>query len=140
MSELPKSQQSFKAQLEAACDDLWWSSESDYPVEVVWEPDVEIDPDAAVEVINQWVSKLHPDDKIEKVDLNDFFERAIAPKGWHTDEDKAQLLRLKNLKDFLTAQLAGLQVYRCGEVEIKVYVLGLANSRLSGIRTIVVET
>ena len=53
-----------------------------------------------VEVINQWVSKLHPDDKIEKVDLNDFFERAIAPKGWHTDEDKAQLLRLKNLKDF----------------------------------------
>ena len=47
MSKLPKSQQSFKAQLEAACDDLWWSSESDYPVEVVWKPDVEIDPDAA---------------------------------------------------------------------------------------------
>ena len=141
MSERSKSSQSFEAQLENACDDLWWSSESDYPVEVVWQSEIEINSESAAGVIEQWVSAQHPEDKIETVDLSDFFERAIAPKSWHTEEDKAQLLRLKELRDLLVAKLPALQVYRCGEVEIKVYVLGCADNKvLAGIQTTVVET
>lgn len=141
MSANDKPKKELKNQLEEACEDLWWSSESDYPVEVVWQPEVDISPDSAAEAADRWVSKLHSEDAVKKVDLNDFFERAIAPKSWHTDEDKEQLRRLQTLRDFLTDQMPDLQVYRCGEVEIRVYVLGCAEGKvLAGIRTTVVET
>ncbi|MGB3767092.1 MAG: nuclease A inhibitor family protein [Phormidesmis sp.] len=140
-----ESTDSLKARLEDACKDLWWSSESDYPVEVVWQPQVETK-DESLDQIDQWVASFHAEDAIEKVDLDDFFERATTVKSWHTKEDKDQISRLKQLKDLLTSELSHLQVYRCGEVEVAVYVLGYSDSGrsdgtiLSGVQTILVET
>lgn len=131
-----------KAQLEMACEDLWWSSESDYPVEVVWQPDVEMHNETISEMMDTWIGEHHLEDKIEKIELNNFFERAIAPRSWHTNEDKVQLRRLQQLKDLLMAELSELQVYRCGEVEVIAYVLGyyLEGGVLSGVRTTIIET
>ncbi|PZO23201.1 MAG: hypothetical protein DCF25_00825 [Leptolyngbya foveolarum] len=128
-----------KERLENACKDLWWSSEADYPVKVVWQPSVVGDRNPTV--INQWISSVHEESKIEKVDLNDFFERATTPKSWHTKDDKVQLSRLKCLKELLNAELSALQVYRCGEVEIAAYVLGYSTEGvLAGVQTVLVET
>ena len=134
-----------KRQLEKACEDLWWSSESDYPVEVVWQPDVEMEGSAALEeiaqMIDDWVRDRHLEDNIEKVEVDDFFEKALTPRSWHTEEDKAQLAQLQQLKDLLIDNYSTLQAYRCGEVEISAYVLGCGkNAVLSGVQTIIVET
>lgn len=133
-----------KAQLEAATEDLWWSSESDYPVEVVWQPPLEISAEIPAEINEATVRRLtgcNENVQIQLVDIEDFFEQATTPKSWHTCEDKAQLTQLKALKSLLVNSLTHTQVYRCGAVEIKVYVIGTApDGSIAGVTTTLVET
>lgn len=137
-----------KARLETACENLWWSSESDYPVEVVWQPQRAIVPvaaedgssAAATEKVLNWLS-IWDEQDVKVEDVSDFFSKSTAPKRWHNQEDREQLARLRALEALLKNELAHLQVYRCGAVEVTVYVLGYSNERvLAGIRTVVVET
>ncbi|MGB7247991.1 MAG: nuclease A inhibitor family protein [Phormidesmis sp.] len=139
--------QDLKAQLEAICEDLWWSSEADYPVEVVWQPATAIATSAdhsIEEQIYQWVDQKEPRQKqraIEISSLEDIFGQATTPKSWHTAEDKVQLSKLHALKSLLTSALNSPQVYRCGEIEIAAYALGVAfDGTLAGVRTTLVET
>lgn len=126
-----------EARLEKACENLWWSSEADYPIEVVWQPQVE----TQAKTMDNWVCHRHLEEEIEKVSLDDFFARVTTPRRWHTDEDKQQVSRLQQLKELLVAELSNIQVYRCGEVEISAYALGFsADAVLTGFQTVIVET
>lgn len=126
-----------ETQLEAACDDLWWRSEADCPITVVWQTDADSISD---ELIRQ-IAGCDDDTDIQRVDIEGFFERSLTPKSWHTDEDKAYISRLEHLKTLLTTALSDLQVYRCGEVEVSVLVLGYApDGRVAGVQTTLVET
>lgn len=128
-----------KAQLEAVTKDLWWSSESDYPIEVVWQP-AEISAEAN-EVTVRRLAGCNENAQIQVVDVEDFFKRATMPESWHTPEDKAQLTQLKALKSLLVDSLTHLQVYRCGAVEIAAYVIGTApDGSIAGVRTTLIET
>ncbi len=141
MSAQKKSGKALKKQLEDACEDLWWSSESDYPIQVVWQPQVDAQAEDQDGSIDQWLASLHPEDAIETVDFDDFFARSLTPKSWHTPEDQAQINRLTQLHNLLTSELSHLQVYRCGEIEVAVYVLGYSDDGiLSGVQTTLVET
>lgn len=125
-----------KAQLEAATENLWWSSESDYPVDVVWQPHAETN-EAAV----RQLAGCDQNAQIQIVDVEDFFERATTPKSWHTPEEKAQLTQLNALKALLIDSLTHLQVYRCGTVEVTVYVIGTApDGIMAGVTTTLIET
>lgn len=146
-----------RAQLEAACKDLWWSSESDYPVEVVWQ-EVVWQPanvslttevftggtdftEATDDQIRRWVASCEPNNSITTVSLADFFKLATTPQSWHTAEDNAQRSQLQQLKDLLEATLTRLQVYRCGEIEVNAYILGVTSQgTLAGVKTTLVET
>ena len=140
-----------KDQLEAACDDLWWSSEADYPVEMVWLPAPQGQGDKAAEPIEinetlilqlaGYTTEESEQITVKRVELETFFEQALAPKTWHTRADKAQIAQLQHLKTILTQSLKNLQVYRCSEVEVTALVLGfVADGSLAGIKTILVET
>ncbi len=140
-----------KAQLEAACDDLWWSSEADYPVEMVWLPATQGQLGKAAEPIEisetvvfqlaGYTARESEQITVKRAELETFFEPALAPKTWHTPADKAQIAQLQHLKTILTTSLKNLQVYRCGEVEVTALVLGFAaDSLIAGIKTIIVET
>ncbi len=125
-----------KAQLETATEDLWWSSESDYPVKVVWQPPAKIN-----QAMIRRLAGCDQEAQIQTVDVEDFFERATTPKSWHTPEDKAQLTQLKALKSLLIDSLTHLEVYRYGAVEITVYVIGTApDGSIAGVTTTLVET
>lgn len=138
----------FKSQLKAACDNLWWSSESDYPVESVWySPDealgVDQTPLNAVldEATVRQLTHCDKNVRIEIVEIEDFFARATTPKSWHTDTDKAQRIRLEQLKTLLVNALSNVQVYRCGDIEIQAYVLGnTADGGIAGVKTTLIET
>ncbi len=130
---------SLKVQLEAACDDLWWSSESDYPVEVIW---FAAPAESAGEDQESLVCELIGcEGEVETVDIEGFFARAIAPKSWHTAEDKAQISQLQQLKTLLQSALSNPKAYRCGEVEVSVHVVGYTpDGNIAGVKTTVVET
>ena len=132
-----------KAQLEAVTEDLWWSSESDYPIKVVWQP-AEISVEIPAEINETTVRRLagcDEDAQIKVVNVEDFFERVTTPKSWHTPEDKAQVTQFKALKALLVDSLTHLQAYRCGAVEITAYVVGTApDGSIAGVTTTLVET
>jgi hypothetical protein len=125
-----------KTQLAALCDDLWWSSEADYPVEVFWQSPAASKsnhPSQIEALINQLVGE---DTEIQTGDIDAFFAKAIAPQSWH--EDSA---RLQQLKTLLTTALEKPQAYRCGAVEVSAYLLGYASDgSIAGVKTTLVET
>lgn len=151
-----------RAQLETACDGLWWSSESDYPVEVVWQPTQDLaKTNKAIEFaevtptndepMRRWIAhsekgkgkggKGEGDHKIACVNPTELFTKATAPKSWHTAEDKAQLAQLQQLRQLLESTLSHIKIYRCGEVEVSLYILGLAPGNiLAGVKTTLIET
>ncbi|MGB3297665.1 MAG: nuclease A inhibitor family protein [Phormidesmis sp.] len=129
-----------KAQLEAATKNLWWSSESDYPIKVVWQPSAAVSAPINEATARQ-LAGCDQKEPIRVVAIEDFFERATAPKSWHTSVEKAQLAQLKALKDLLLNSLADLQVYRYGEIEITVYIIGTApDGTVAGVTTTLIET
>ncbi|MEM9091630.1 MAG: nuclease A inhibitor family protein [Cyanobacteria bacterium P01_F01_bin.53] len=167
MSNQSAQETTLREQLETACDGLWWSSESDYPVEVVWQPSQDLaGTNAGIdftkvtsthdEPIRRWIAdyeggngkegkgkgaKPLEDREIACVHPTEFFTKATVPKSWHTQEDKAQLAQLQQLRQILEGTLSHLKIYRFGEVEVSLYILGLApGDILAGVKTTLIET
>ena len=129
-----------KAQLETLCTDLWWSSESDYPVEIVWQSASKTRGGIDETTVRN-LADLAKNVTVQIANVEDFFERQTTPQSWHTAEDKVQLDKLQQLKSLLTSSLINFQVYRCGETEIKVYAIGKTpDGHIAGVKTILVET
>ncbi|MBD2525657.1 nuclease A inhibitor family protein [Nostoc sp. FACHB-133] len=124
-------------QLKLASDGLLFMSESEYPFEVfLWEDAAPITPQKVIQQTN------HPQDiPIKIVQIDDFFQVATTEEDWHEEEEKATVKRFQALVQTLKENLSNLQVYRLGEIEIDVYVIGQTpTGNLAGISTKVVET
>jgi hypothetical protein len=122
--------------LRQATVDLLWMSESDYPFEVVtWERGSELNPQALFpEVTSDEIA-------VETVTLTDFFAPAIAIEDWYEAEELAQVDRYKELLHAIESNLTEVQVFRVGEIEITIYIVGkTADGDLAGLKTQAVET
>ncbi|MDZ8139040.1 MAG: nuclease A inhibitor family protein [Nostoc sp. DedQUE04] len=124
-------------QLRTAADGLLMMSESEYPFEVfLWEDAAPATPEKVIQQTN------HPQDTpVEIVGVDDFFQVATTEEDWHEEEEKATVKRFQTLVQELKKNLTNLQVYRLGNKEIDVYVVGQTPAvNLAGISTKVVET
>lgn len=157
--------------LNEASEDLLYMSESDYPLEpFVWkreaqpsdkieradeEQQAESETSKKKEVTLSALSvAAHPtaDDvlknsereagtKIEEVTLEKFFHRATKIEDWYEDEEKASAQKFADLQTLLESNLSSIKVFRVGEIEIDVYVVGIDDDgNLAGIKTRVIET
>jgi hypothetical protein len=120
----------------AAADGLLMPSESDYPFEpFVWDGPEPPTPERLLVVLG-----LPPGTPVETRTL----ERQFAPlmrKGEATDGAAGGPAGFAALKATFESQLAETLVYRVGEVEIQVFLLGVdAEGRWVGLRTTVVQT
>lgn len=123
-------------QLKRATDGLLFMSESEYPFSVfLWE----ITPEATPEKVSQQTN--HPiDTPVKIVGFDDFFQVATTEEDWHGEEEKKIVKRFQSLVQMLKENLSNLQVYRLGEIEIDVYVVGeTPTGNLAGIATKIVE-
>jgi hypothetical protein len=124
-------------QLRTATNGLLMMSESEYPFEVfLWEDAAPVTPQKVIQQTN------HPQDTpIKIVGIDDFFQVATTEEDWHEEEEKASVKRFQTLVQELKKNLTNLQVYRLGNKEIDVYVVGQTPAvNLAGISTKVVET
>jgi hypothetical protein len=122
--------------LKKATTDLLWSSESDYPFEIVtWDRNVEMTPTALF-------SKLEdPHVAIGSITLNDLFAPVLTVEDWYEEEELAQVKRYQNLLHAIESNLSDVQVFRIGEVEIAIYIVGKTpDGDPIGLKTHVVET
>ncbi|MGD1858113.1 MAG: nuclease A inhibitor family protein [Leptolyngbyaceae cyanobacterium] len=122
-------------ELKAACDDLLWRSEADYPFEVTVLPE---QPSSCIDILLEPYPKDTP---VTVIDLDDFFGQATVERAWFDSRELDLVKRYRNLRDLLETTLENLQVYRIGQVEMDVYLLGKTeDDRMIGVKTKVVET
>nr|2O3B_B Chain B, Sugar-non-specific nuclease inhibitor [Nostoc sp. PCC 7120 = FACHB-418] len=125
-------------QLKQASDGLLFMSESEYPFEVfLWEGSA---PPVTHEIVLQQTGHGQ-DAPFKVVDIDSFFSRATTPQDWYEDEENAVVAKFQKLLEVIKSNLKNPQVYRLGEVELDVYVIGETPAgNLAGISTKVVET
>ena len=132
-----KSDEEVLAELERATVGLLFMSESDYPFETIfWKELPEISPQFLRELTGH--SENAP---VEIVSLNDFFRLAVSEESWRSEESRRAAVRYRNLVQILKDELDETKVYRVGEVNIPVYIVGRnSTGNWLGVSTRVVET
>ena len=122
--------------LTQATVDLLWSSESDYPFELVtWISGTEVTSAALFKDLDD------ADLEIESMTLTDLFKPVLVVEDWYEAAELAQIDRYTNMLQAIESSLADVQVFRVGEVEIAIYVVGRTSAGdIVGLKTHVVET
>lgn len=78
---------------------------------------------------------------VEEESIHDLFDPVTEEQSFWSDDDRAEAARYKALVALLEEALTEIRVYRVGEVDIDVYVIGkLASGEWMGVSTHVVET
>ena len=122
--------------LKQATTDLLWSSESDYPFEIVsWELGIELTP-------SDLFSNIYDTDlAIESITLTDLFEPVLTIEDWYKQAELDLVDRYTSLLDSINTNLSEVQVFRVGEVEIDIYIIGKTpTGDIVGLKTRSVET
>jgi Nuclease A inhibitor-like protein len=110
-------------QLTAATADLFWTSETDAPFEVMlWK-------------------NLEPVEPIVTQSIDDFFQPVITPQDWHSEEERAIVARYELLIATIKENLSAIRVDRVGKVEVTIYIVGKTNDGTwIALKTSAVET
>ncbi len=138
-SGLPPEIPSFADQVNPLLTGLLYPSESDEPLEAVTCYLKQEEP-LTVSQIKDW-QMLPPSVYVEEMSEAALWEPVLTEQDWHGDEEKARTAQFQQLKTFLDSQLTAQQIFRVGEYEIDVYLLGrLPTGERAGLKTKIVET
>jgi hypothetical protein len=124
-------------ELSEASAGLTFMSESDYPVEALrWQGVREVTPEYLRGLTNE-----DPSAPVEMINPEDFFRVSVSEPAWKTEADVATARKFQALLRLLEDRLEGLTVYRVGEINMPVYVVGRSPAGdWLGVSTRVVET
>lgn len=133
-----KTDEQVLAELEQAAAGLLFMSESDYPFEAVR-------PQALAEVTPEHLRAFTgsaPEAPVTTESVEDFFRIAAAEADWKSGDDIITARRFQTLMRSLQENLTDLHVYRVGEINIPVLIVGRngATGNWLGLSTRVVET
>jgi Nuclease A inhibitor-like protein len=120
MSDLAPETEALIQQIATAVTDLNWTSETDAPFGVMAWPLSAATPSAS-QILEQ--AHLAPETSVETLDLNTFFE-PTQPQDWHSPEEQAIAKQFQALQSLLHQTLEDIQVFRCGDIEIDIYIVG----------------
>ena len=130
----------FLAALGAAVSGLLFPSESDYPLTPYrWVGPGGEDPSPKALLTAEG---RPPDTKVTTLSVHELFDPLIdVDNDRHDDEERAAAVRYRALVSLLEENLCDLVVYRVGQVDIDVYILGMHPSgEWLGLKTRVIET
>lgn len=129
----------FRDQAGSLLPDLLYPSESDEPIETVTCYFKQTNP-LTVSQLKDWLM-LPPSVYVDEIPEADFWEPVTTEQDWYGDEEKNRTARFQKLKETLESTLTVRQVFRVGESEMDVYLLGLPNDgERAGIKTKIVQT
>jgi hypothetical protein len=123
--------------LEQATAGLLFMSEADYPFEIVnWGGINEI----AFDYLCRQAG-VEPDAPVQVVSPEKFFAMAMSEPKWKPEQELAIARRYQALVRLLKENLDDLKVYKVGQINIAVYIIGRAlTGNWVGLSTRVVET
>jgi len=124
--------------LKEATKGLLYTSETDAPFEVVhWPADGDVlDAKKVLQLSG------HPlNERVERMSIDEFFEELIKTRSWFGAEEKAAAKKYQQLLAVIQQQLTGAQVFRVGEIQIDIFIVGkTAQGDWAGVQTKAVET
>lgn len=126
--------------LAAACEGLLFPSETDEPITpLMWSQPTGGSLTPATLLIHE---SLPPDTAVKCVEFDAFFDHYLPSRAGSTDtEQRARLTRLQLLRAALVASLSDLRVYRVGQINLGIYILGITDAgETAGVQTRAVET
>lgn len=86
-------------------------------------------------------TKTPQNSSVKEEDFKGFFFRLTEIQDWFGEEEKEAARKFADLSDLLQRELTDLEVFKIGNVELDVYVVGLnSEGILMGIQTKAVET
>jgi hypothetical protein len=122
-------------QLAEAARGLLYISESDRPFEVV-----ELKSNDVEKEIKQMAQKPG-DTAVETQTVDYFFRNMIKTYPPSSEEEQATAQRFLKLREVLKQNLAGVQVYRIGSIQVDAFLIGkLQDGNYGGLRTRLIET
>jgi len=122
MTKSPNNESDLKKRITAACVGLVFISETDSPVE-------------------PFFGRRPAKSKSIEIEFDRFFDRLTARKDWHTKRNVKNTDGFAKLKALLEAELDDLRVYRVGEVQIDIFVIGRdKHGKTAGVKMKAVET
>ncbi|HEY3298690.1 MAG TPA: nuclease A inhibitor family protein [Armatimonadota bacterium] len=124
--------------LSQSVEGLLYSSESDEPFDVIeWHGEgIALDERRILELTSS-----DADTSVETLTLDDFFGPLIADEAWFGREERESAEKYRSLRDLLCRELSDVRMYRVGEVEVGVYIVGrTADGEWVGLHTRSVET
>jgi hypothetical protein len=133
-----KSDEEILAGLGKSAEGLLFMSETDHPLEPFRLEGAGAEPD---EARLRTLAGAAGGARVEVVTPEKFFAAATAEQSWKGEAELATARRFQKLLRVLKLELADLRVYRVGEIDMRVYVLGKSPSgSWLGLTTRVVET
>jgi hypothetical protein len=119
--------------------DLLYPSESDEPVETV-HCYLKQDQPLTVSQIKDWLM-LPPAVYVEEMPEADFWEPVLTEQDWYGEAEKSRTAGFRKLKETIDSTLTLHQVFRVGEAELDVYLLGRqTDGERVGIKTKIIQT
>lgn len=126
------------AALERATRDLLYMSESDEPIEVI-HPGRLGRPFGAADAF--LAAGRQPGGRVRELRIEEFFGELTKECDWHGDSERETVNRYRQLRDLFTGGLCEAKVFRLGEIEVDLIVVGrAADDHWIGIQTRAVET
>ena len=128
---------SLSGRLKSLTEGLSYQSESDYPVEP-YARDAGKGAPTAAEFAK---GREGEDAAVRELDFDSFFGNYTDEQDWWGEEERATAKKFQALVAFLKENLKEIKVYRVGDVEADVYIVGkTASGEYAGVKTKIVET
>lgn len=128
---------SLSGRLKSLTEGLSYQSESDYAVE----PYVRGAGDGAPTAKEFAAGREGEDAAVRELDFDSFFGNYTDEQDWWGEEERAVARKFQALVAFLKENLKEIKVYRVGDVEADVYIVGkTASGDFAGVKTKIVET
>ncbi len=119
---------------------LMFQSESDYPVKAFVPTKAQRQQSVSAQDIIA-AKKTAPEVAVTEVELDGMFGSAMQEQDWQSPEERQSAKRFQQLVQTLKDNLSEIKVFKVGETEADVYVIGKTKSGdLIGIKTKVVES
>ena len=128
---------SLSGRMKSLTEGLSYQSESDYPVEPYMREASKGAPSA-----KEFAAGREGDDAaVRELDFDSFFGNYTDEQDWWGEEERAVAKKFQALVAFMKANLKDIKVYRVGDVEADVYIVGkTASGDYAGVKTKTVET
>jgi hypothetical protein len=119
-------------------EDLYYPSESDEPVELVWQ--LYTGSECLSPETFGIVFSLPIGIRIVERDPSVFWSNVTTQQEWYDESERDRTSRFIELRNILDANLQNIQYFEVGAIEVTLYYIGRKHDAIQGIRTMAVRT